>query len=157
MEGKNVGKREEFSDFMKESMKSKDTVGLATARLILAALKDRDIAARSKGQSEGIDEAEILSMLQTMVKQRKESLKTYAEAGREELAEREEAEIKVIERFLPKQMGDAEVSAEIEKLIAELNAESIRDMGKIMAALKERFAGQMDMGKAGGLVKAKLA
>lgn len=151
-----MSKRDEFSQALKEALKSKDQVAMSTIRLITAAIKDRDIAARSNGNDEGIGEAEILSLLQSMVKQRQESSATYKEAGRPELAEREEEEIKVIERFLPQQMGEAETAAAIEKIIAEVGAESIKDMGKVMNALKTQYAGQLDMAKAGGLVKAKL-
>ena len=150
-------KREEFNIKLKESIKAKDSIATATMRLILAALKDRDIAARSQGKADGIDETEILSMLQSMIKQRKESITTYEDAGRTDLAEREQDEIKVIEEFLPQQLGDDELSAEVDKLITELEAKDIKDMGKVMGALKSRFAGQIDMGKAGGLVKTKLA
>lgn len=150
-------KREEFSAALKEAMKNKDQVTLSTIRLIQAALKDRDINARGSGNQEGISDAEILAMLQSMIKQRIESAKTYRDAGRPELAEREEAEIKVIESFLPQQMSEAEIAAAIEAVIGEVGAGDIKDMGKVMNALKERYAGQMDMGKAGGTVKQKLA
>jgi uncharacterized protein YqeY len=151
-----VEKREEFNTALKQAMKDKDQVATSTVRLILAALKDRDIAARGQGKAEGIGEAEILSMLQGMVKQRQESAKIYNEAGRIELAEREDAEITVIEKFLPKQLGDAEVAKIIESLIAETGAAGIKDMGKVMGALKSKYAGQLDMAKAGVLVKEKL-
>jgi uncharacterized protein YqeY len=151
-----VEKREEFNTALKQAMKDKDQVATSTVRLILAALKDRDIAARGQGKAEGIGEAEILSMLQSMVKQRQESAKIYNEAGRIELAEREDAEITVIEKFLPKQLGDAEVAKIIESLIAETGAAGIKDMGKVMGALKSKYAGQLDMAKAGVLVKEKL-
>ena len=124
---------------------------------MLAALKDRDITARGQGKSEGVDETEILSMLQSMIKQRRESIKMYTEAGRDELAKQEQDEIVVIESFLPQQLGEDQVAAEIETIMAEVNAEGIKDMGKVMGVLKSRFAGQMDMGKASGLVKQKLA
>lgn len=150
-------KREEFNAALKEALKAKDETAVSTIRLILAALKDRDISARGQGKSDGVDESEILSMLQSMIKQRNESIKTYRDAGREELAEREENEIKVIERFLPAQLDESQLSEEVEKIVAEVGAESIKDMGKVMAELKSRFAGQIDMGKAGGLVKEKLA
>lgn len=150
-------KREEINSAMKEALKNKDQIALSTTRLINAALKDKDINARGSGNAEGISDGEILSMLQSMIKQRLESAKTYADAGRPELAEREEAEIKVIESFLPKQMNDDEVSAAIDKIIAESGAADIKAMGKVMAELKAQYAGQMDMGKAGGLVKQKLA
>jgi len=148
-----MDKRSELNTAMKEAMKSKNQTALSTIRLINAALKDRDIAARGKGKADGVDESEILSMLQSMIKQRQESAKTYCDAGREELAEREEAEIDVIKGFLPQQLGEDEVKAAIEKIIADTGAESIKDMGKVMGVLKGEFAGQIDMGKAGGLVK----
>ncbi len=150
-------KREEFSSALKEAMKNKDQVTLSTVRLIQAALKERDINARGAGNPDGISEPEILSMLQSMVKQRQESARTYRDASRPELAEREEAEVKVIESFLPKQMGEAEVAQAVESVIKEIGAADIKDMGKVMNALKERYAGQMDMGKVGGTVKQKLS
>ena len=152
-----MDKRGEFNTKMKDAMRSKDHVALATIRLILAALKDKDIVARGEGKVEGIPDNEILSMLQSMIKQRKESSKTYAEAERYDLAEREETEIKVIEQFLPKQFGESEAEQKIESLIKELEANHIKDMGRVMAELKARYAGQMDMGKASGVVKQKLA
>lgn len=152
-----MSKREEFNTKLKESLKSKDQVATATIRLILAALKDRDIAARGQGKADGIDDTEILSMLGSMIKQRKESAQTYADAGRDDLAEREQAEIEIIQNFMPKQLGDDEVAKVIEELVGELGASDIKDMGKVMGVLKKRYAGQLDMGKAGGLVKQKLA
>ena len=149
-------KREEITAAMKTAMKEKNQTALSTVRLIQAALKDRDIAARGQGNSEGISDAEILSMLQSMIKQRQESAQTYCDAGREELAEREEAEIEVIQTFLPKQLSEDEVTAAIETIIEQTGAADIKDMGKVMGALKSQYAGQIDMGKAGGLVKAKL-
>ena len=151
-----MDKREEFNAALKDALKNKDQTVLSTVRLITAALKDRDIAARGQGKADGIDEAEILSMLQSMIKQRQESAKTYCDAGREELAEREEAEIEVIQRFLPAQLSDDEGGAAIDEIIAETGAADIKDMGKVMGALKSKYAGQVDMGKAGGLVKSKL-
>lgn len=152
-----MSKREEFTTALKAALKAKDQVAMSTIRLITAALKDRDIAVRGTGNDEGISEAEILSLLQSMVKQRQESAKTYRDAGREELAEREEAEIKVIEGFLPAQMSEDEVAAAIDKIIADVGAADIKDMGKVMGALKSQYAGQLDMAKAGGMVKSKLA
>ncbi len=137
-------------------MKNKDQTSASTIRLILAALKDRGITARSHGKAEGVDENEILAMLASMIKQRQESAKTYCDAGREELAEREEAEIDVIQSFMPRQMNDTEVLEAITALIQELEASGIKDMGKVMGALKTRYAGQIDMRKAGGLVREKL-
>lgn len=153
---KKVTKREDFNSALKEALKSKDQVALSTIRLIMAALKDRDISARGKGQAEGIDDAEILSMMQSMVKQRQESAKTYSDNGRPELAMREEAEIMVIQKFLPIQMSDDEAGAAIEEIIAETGADNIKDMGKVMAVLKTKYAGQLDMAKAGAMVKVKL-
>ncbi len=140
-----------------EAMKAKDEVRTGTLRLILAALKDKDIEFRGSGKGEQIAEPAILSMLQGMIKQRKESLDTYRKAGREDLAGREEAEIKIIESYLPQQMGDAEVAAVIEKIISETGAKDVKDMGKVMGALKAGYAGQLDMGKASGMIKQKLA
>jgi len=151
-----MSKREDFNSALKEALKNKDQVAMSTIRLIMAALKDRDITARGNGNAEGISEGEILSMLQSMIKQRQESSTTYRENGRPELADREEAEIAVIQKFLPKQMDDDEARKAIDEIITEVNAESIKDMGKVMAELKTRYAGQLDMAKAGGMVKAKL-
>lgn len=151
-----MNKREEFSEKLKESQKSKDTIAISTIRLILAALKDRDIAVREKGNSQGVEDAEILQMLQSMIKQRHESSKTYSDAGRCDLAEREEAEIDVIRSFMPKQLSDQEVEGVIVGIMKDIGAESIKDMGKIMAVLKSDYAGQIDMGKAGAIAKDKL-
>jgi hypothetical protein len=151
-----VEKREEFNESLKTAMKSKNQTAISTIRLILAALKDRDITARSQGRAEGLDEGEILSMLSSMIKQRQESAKVYCDAGREELAEREEAEIEIIQSFMPRQLAESEVEAAIVNVIEELGASGIKDMGRVMGALKTRYAGQIDMGKTGGLVKDKL-
>ncbi|PCI56933.1 MAG: glutamyl-tRNA amidotransferase [Alphaproteobacteria bacterium] len=152
-----MDKRTEISTAMKEALKNKDKIALATIRLIMAALKDRDIAERENGQADGVSDAMILLMLQSMVKQRQESSKTYSEAGRDDLAEREETEIDVIRTFMPKQLSDDEVSEIIDGIIADLGADSIKDMGKIMGVLRADYAGQVDMGKAGGVTKVKLA
>ena len=149
--------RTEFNAALKAALKNKDQTAISTVRLILAALKDRDIAARGQGKADGIADSEILAMLQSMIKQRRESAKLYCDAGREELAEREEAEIEVIGRFLPAPMSDAEAAAAIAQVIAATGAASIKDMGKVMAALKSEYAGRLDMGKAGELVRTKLA
>src|SRR5512134_2685508 len=148
--------REKFKDALKDAMKSRNERATATLRLITAALKDRDIAARGRGKMDGIDEAEILSMLQTMIKQRRESIEHFEKGGRLELAQQELEEIGIIEGFLPKQMGDAEAEKAIKGLIAELGAASIKDMGRTMAALRERYAGQMDFTKASVLVRQAL-
>lgn len=149
--------RAEINNRLKEALKSKDQVGLSTVRLIMAALKDRDITARGTGRSDGIDDAEILSMLQSMMKQRHESIETYENANRLDLAEREKAEIRVIESFMPKQLSDAEIEAAVAEKVKATGAAGIRDMGAVMAALKAEYAGQFDMGKASALVKAALS
>ncbi len=148
--------RKRLNDAMKDAMRAKDAPRLSTLRLINAAIKDRDIAARSEDNPDGVSDAEILSILAKMIKQRQESAKTYEEAGRIELGEREREEIKVIEEFLPKQLSEDEVQAAIKEVIAEVGASSIRDMGKVMGALKARYNGQMDFGKAGAAIKALL-
>lgn len=147
--------RNSLNDALKEAMRNKDKQAISTLRLILAALKDRDIAARGEG-SEAIGEDAVLEMLQKMIRQRRDSIEMYEKAGRTELAEREQSEIAVIEKFLPKQMSAEEVEKIVEDLIAELGVDSIKDMGKVMGALKSKYAGTMDFGKASGVVKAKL-
>jgi uncharacterized protein YqeY len=148
--------REKFKDDLKLAMKARNERATSTLRLIQAALKDRDIAARGRGKMDGIDEAEILSMLQSMIKQRRESIEQFEKGGRPELARQEQEEIAVIEGYLPQQIGDAEAEKAVKDLIAELGAASIKDMGRTMAALKERYAGRMDMTKASALVKQAL-
>ncbi len=148
--------REKLNAKMKDAMRNKDQIALSTIRLINAAIKDRDISERSSGHAEGISENDILSLLQSMIKQRNESVKIYRESKREDLAEREEEEIKIISEFLPKQMDDGEVENIVVSLIKEVKAESIKDMGKVMAEIKRRYAGQVDMTKASGVVKQKL-
>lgn len=149
--------RSRFTESLKEAMRAKDMRAVSTIRMIMAGLKDRDIAARSRGVTDGIDEAEILSMMQGLIKQRNESAAMYDQGGRPELAQQEREEIGVIERFLPKQMSEEEAAAAIDSIVAELEASSIKDMGRVMAELKARHAGQMDFAKAGGLVKARLS
>jgi uncharacterized protein YqeY len=146
--------RDDFTASLKEAMKAGDKLKTSTLRLITSALKDREIEARGAGKT--LSEDDILALLQKMVKQRQESLKIYSEAGRTDLAEQEQGEIAVIQSFLPQQMDASEVSAAIDSVIAETGASSIKDMGKVMAALKERFAGRMDFGAASGAIKAKL-
>ncbi len=149
--------RTRFNEALKESMRAKDARAVSTIRMILAGLKDRDIAARMRGVTDGIDEPEILSMLQGLIKQRNESAALYDQGGRPELARQEREEVVVIEGFLPKQMDEDEVQAAIAGIVAELGADSIKDMGRVMAELKARHAGQMDFAKAGGLVKKRLS
>lgn len=148
--------QERFNEALKEALKSQDKIRVSTLRLINAAIKDRDIAARSADSGAGVTEEQILDILAKMVKQRQEAATTYEEAGRLELAEQERAEITVIEEFLPAQLGDEEVAAAVDAAIAELDAQSLKDMGKVMGVLKGKYAGQMDFGKASGLVKSKL-
>ena len=131
--------RNEINSAMKEAMKEKAQLRLSTLRLINAAIKDRDIAARAEGVEEGVDESEILAILGKMTRQRQESAKTYEEAGRLDLSERELSEIQVIEYFLPRQLNGDEIEIEVTKVIDEQGASSIRDMGRVMACLKERF------------------
>jgi len=153
--------RDRLSQATKDAMKAQDKQRLSTLRLISAALKDRDIAARvdEKGVSSGRDkitDQEFASLLQKMIKQRRDSITAFEQGGRQELAKQEAAEIAVIEEFLPKQMGDAEAAAAIAAAIKEVGAAGQKDMGKVMAALKSRYAGQMDFGKASSQVKALL-
>jgi uncharacterized protein YqeY len=148
--------REKLTGAMKEAMKAKDARRLATVRMILAALKDRDIAARSEDSRDLVPDDDILTLLAKMVKQREESAAVYDQGGRPELAENERAEIAVIREFMPKQMDEADAKAAIAAVVAELGATSVKDMGKVMGALKERYAGQMDFGKASGQVKEAL-
>ncbi|MFI0476125.1 GatB/YqeY domain-containing protein [Paracoccus jiaweipingae] len=141
----------------KDAMKAKDSARLSTLRLIGAAIKDREIAARSEGSDETeLSEAGLVAILSCMVKQRQESAKAYEEGGRLELAEKETAEIGVIQEFLPRQMSPEETRAAVDKVVADLGASSIRDMGRVMAELKARHAGQMDFGAVGPMVKEKL-
>ncbi len=149
--------RDKISSELKTAMKARDTERLATLRLINAAVKDREIAARGDQGVSELTDADLTAVLTRMVKQRRDSARAYEEAARLDLAEKETAEIVVIESFLPRQLTDDEVSAAIEKVIAQTGASSVRDIGKVMAALKADYAGQMDFGKAGGLVKQKLA
>lgn len=147
--------RDQFTDQLKTSMKAGDAPRTSTLRMILARLKDTDIAARPKGIDKVPDE-EVLSMLRGMVKSRRESVDLYRQGNRPELAAKEEAEIAVIEAFLPQQMDDASTAAAVDAAVAETGAASIKDMGKVMAALKAKYAATLDMAKAGLLVKAKL-
>jgi uncharacterized protein YqeY len=149
--------RSRLSEALKTAMLAKEARTVSTVRLVLAALKDRDIAARSRGVMDGIGEDEILQMLQSMIKQRRESITLYEQGGRLELAQQEQDEIEIIERFLPSQLSLAETEAAIKTVIADLGAGGIKDMGKVMAALRERYAGQMDFAKASGQVKSILS
>jgi uncharacterized protein YqeY len=145
--------RQRFQDALKASMKDKNQPRVSAVRLIIAKLKERDIDARGRGNAEGIPDAEIQQMLQGMVKQRRESIELYEKGNRKELADQERGEIAVIEEFLPRQMDEATTEAALKTLIAELGAAGPKDMGRVMAALKERYAGQMDMSRASAAVK----
>ena len=145
--------RDQLRESLKQAMKAKDQRAVSTLRLILAALKDRDIAARTETSRELLGDDEILSLLAKMIKQREDSILAYEAGKRPELADAERAEIAVILEFMPKQMSADDAKAAIAKVIADLGATSIKDMGKVMATLKERFAGQMDFAKASGAVK----
>ena len=144
--------RETLSNAMKDAMKAKDALRLSAVRLIQTAIKDRDIAHRGAGK-DPVSDDEILQILTKMIKQREESAKMYTEGGRTELAEQEKAEIEVIRGFMPKQLGDDEVRAIITGLITETGAQGLRDMGKVIGLLKERYPGQLDFAKASGIVK----
>ena len=141
----------------KEAMKARDTLRLSTLRLITAAIKDREIAARSvEGEGGRMSDADLVAILAKMVKQRHESARSYEEGGRLELAGKENAEIAVIEEFLPRRMSESETRAAVDAVVAELGAGSVRDMGRVMGELKARYAGQMDFGAVGAMVKQKL-
>jgi uncharacterized protein len=149
--------RDALGTALKQSMKSGDQRRTSTVRMVLAALKERDIDARGKGNPNGIDEGEIQRMMQGLVKQRREAIELYERGNRPELAQQEQEEIAVIESFLPKQMSDAEAEAAIKAAIAATGAQSVKDTGRVMAMLKEKHAGQLDLSRAGGMVKKLLA
>ena len=146
--------RDEIMQAVKDAMKGGEKARLSTLRMVQAKIKDADIAARPARDK--IADGEIVDLLARMVKQRRESITLYEQGGRQELADQEQAEIKVIEGFMPKQLGDAEIAAAISAIIAETGAGNVKDMGKVMAALKEKFAGQMDFAKASAIVKGLL-
>lgn len=147
--------RDRLTAATKDAMKAKDNARLSTLRLISAAIKDREIAARGDDEP-GLKESDLIAILSRMVKQSQESARAYEEGGRLELAQKEENEIKVIQEFLPRQLSDAEVAQAIDATIAELGASSVRDMGRVMEQLRKKFAGQVDFGAAGALVKKRL-
>ena len=142
---------------LKDAMRARNAQKISTIRLINAAIKDRDIAVRSEDNLEGVSDEEILSILSKMIKQRKESAKQYEEGGRLELAQQEFEEIKIIETFLPRQLDSNETEQIVKKIILEINATSLRDMGKVMNLLKENYSGKMDFGKAGAVAKELLS
>ena len=149
--------RDTIKTELKDAMRAKDELKLATLRLIMATIKDRDIAARGEDRCSGISDDEIMQLLAKMVKQREDSAKTYEDACRPELAERERAEIEIIRAFMPRQLSDDEIQSAVKSEIEAVDATGLKDMGKIMGALKSKYAGQIDMGKAGGMVKALLS
>ncbi len=148
--------RSRVSTALKDAMKNKESGRLSTLRLINAAIKDREIAARGEGEGSEVGDSDVLAILGKMVKQRQESARAYEEGGRLDLAESERDEITVIEEFLPRQLSDDEVEAAIGAAIGEVGAETIRDMGKVMGVLKGRHQGQMDFGRVGPMVKERL-
>lgn len=149
--------RDTLNEALKEAMRARDMAAVGTIRLILAKLKEVDIAARTETSREGVADDKILSMLQGMIKQRNESIVLYQKGNRADLADKEKAEIGVIERFLPKQMDEAAVEAAVREAIAAAGAKSIKEMGGVMAALKAKYTGQMDFAKASAVVKKTLA
>jgi len=150
------GLRAKISDELKAAMKAGDKLKVSTLRLVGAAIKDRDIQNRTAGPDSGVNDAQIVEVLAKMVKQRQESVAIYQQGGRPELAKQESDEIDIIQSFMPKQLADTEVKSVIAAIIQETGAQSVKDMGKVMAALKAKYAGQMDMAKAGGVVKSQL-
>lgn len=148
--------RAKITEDLKAAMIAKDEMTTATLRLMNAAIKDKDIAARTAESRDGIADAQILALFQTMVKQRQESIKMYQQGNRPDLADKEQGEINVIERYLPKQMGEDEVAAAVKAAVAAAGATSVKDMGKVMNELKSKYTGQMDFSKAGALVKSAL-
>ena len=144
--------REDLQKALKESMLAKDIQKVGAIRLIIAGMKEKDVDARGKGLKEA-SETDLMSMMQNMIKQRRDSIDMYLKGNRQDLADKEQAEIAVIETFLPKQMNDEEMLAAVKAVVAETGASSMKDMGKIMGALKAKYAGQMDMGKVSGIIK----
>ena len=151
-----MGLRDEISTSLKEAMKAGDKRRVSTLRLVNAAIKDKDIASRTAGPDAGVGDTQLIELLAKMVKQRQESLEIYEKAGRSELASQEREEIEIIQGFMPKQLSDEEVRSVIGAIIQETGATSVKDMGKVMAALKAEYSGQMDFAKAGATVKAML-
>ena len=148
--------RDQIKTELVAAMKAKDEAKVSTLRMIGATLKDKDIAARPSGKTDGISDDEILSMFQTMIKQRRESIELYEKGGRADLADKEKKEIEIISAFLPAQMDEDAVKAAIEAEIQACGATSMKDMGKVMGALRAKYAGQMDFGKASGMIKSLL-
>lgn len=148
--------RETLKKELIEALKEKNETKTATIRLINAAIKDKDIEVRPKGNTDGIDETAILSLLQSMIKQRKESIEMYKKGNREDLVQKEQAEIDIIQSFLPKQMSEDDMKKAIQEIITEVSASSVKDMGKVMGALKQKYAGKMDFSQASQVIKTLL-
>ena len=148
--------RDRIKQGLNEATKSQDKVRTGTLRLIVAAIRDRDIAGRTDGRDAGVADGEVMEVLSKMIKQRRESAETYEAAGRMELAQQERAEIAVIEEYLPRQMDETEIQSAVDSVVAEIDASGLKDMGRVMGELKKRYAGQMDFSKAGPMVKARL-
>ena len=148
--------REDINNALKEAMKSGDKLKVSTFRLMNAAIKERDIQGRTAGRDAGVSDDQILEVFVKMVKQRQESLATYEQAGREDLAAQERGEIAIIQSFMPKPLSEDEMKSEIQKTIKDTGAQGMKDMGKVMGALKQRYAGRLDMGKAGAIVRSLL-
>jgi len=145
--------RQAFRDRLKEAMKARDSRTVSTVRLILAGLKERDVAARGQGNPDGVSEAETQRMLQAMIKQRRESIALYRQGNRPDLAQQESEEIAIIESFLPRQLDESEIDAAAKAAIEETGAASAKDLGRVMATLRERHAGVIDFGRAGAIVR----
>jgi len=152
-----MGLREQFNEQLKEAMKAKDVRRVSTLRMVLAALKDRDIANRTESSREGVSDDDVLTLLAKMIKQREESATAFDTGARPEMAKSEREEIEIIRSFMPKQMDAGEAKTAIQAVMAQTGAASMKDMGKVMAALKERYAGQMDFGRASATVKELLS
>ena len=144
--------RDNINNAVKDAMKARNERLVGTLRMMNAAIKNADIEARGQGK-EPLNEADLMSLFQKMIKQRQESAELYVKGGRAELAAQENAEIEIISAYLPQQMSDVEAGSAISAVLKEINAETMKDMGRAMAALKERFAGKMDFGKASGKIK----
>lgn len=144
--------RDDLQNALKESMKNRDMNTVGAVRLIIAGMKEKDVDARGKGQEKASD-ADLLAMMQNMVKQRKDSIKMYVDGNRQDLADKEQNEIAIIEKFLPKQMSEAEIETAVKAIIASTGAASMKDMGKVMSVLKAEYVGKMDFGKANGVIK----
>jgi len=145
--------RQAFRDRLKEAMKARDSRTVSTVRLMIAGLKERDVAARGEGNPDGLSESEIQRMLQAMIKQRRESIVLYRQGNRPDLVQQESEEIAVIESFLPRQLDEGEMEAAAKAAIDDTGAATVKDLGKVMAALRERHAGVIDLGLAGAIVR----